>query len=54
MIHKLILACTNGSKIPFTTKGRIFYEINSLELLIGSQPIIEGRTLICGGRINIA
>ena len=42
-------ASTNSSKIPFTPKeadlGKNFWK-----LLIGSHPIIEGRSFICGRR----
>ena len=39
---------TNGRKIPFTPKGGRFDEDNFLKLLVGSQPMKEGRSLICG------
>ena len=42
--------CTNTSKIIFVPKGVRFCEDNLLKLLIGSQPIIEDMSLICGGR----
>ena len=32
----------------YPKSGR-FCETNFLKILIGSQPIIEGRSLICGG-----
>ena len=31
-----------------------FYKNRFLKLLIGSQPIIEGSSLICGKRVNIS
>ena len=38
--------CTNGSKIPFTPKVADFSKPFFFKLLIGSQPITEGISLI--------
>ena len=40
----------HGDKITFTHKGRRSGECNFLKFLIGSQPIIERCSLICGTR----
>ena len=44
----------NSSKIPFTRKGGRFGEDNFLQLLIGSQAMVEGKPFTCGGGDNIA
>ena len=49
-IFRFFATCTNSSKIPFTPKVGGFCENNFLKLVIGSQRIIEGRSLICGER----
>ena len=41
------MTCTISSKITFTAKVADFAKTNLLKLLIGSQPIIEGKSLIC-------
>ena len=41
----------NGSKITFTPKVADFEKKNNfLKLLISSKLMVEGRSLICGGR----
>ena len=43
------LMYNNNGKIIFISIGRRFCEGNFLKFNIGSQPIIKGRSLICGG-----
>ena len=45
LVSNVLISPTNVSKIP---RGGRFCENNFLELLVGSQPIIEGRSLIWG------